>query len=135
MASERAVFTLEGQIDFPERTARVVTYTVDVASLGAIYNLVENLPGDFGIVFVRVYVKEAFDGTLELGDESNHAKYINNANFRHTVGRKFYVMADLGSRGADKGQSIKLYVGPGTSGKLIVNVSGTLLFDNPLMGL
>jgi hypothetical protein len=123
--------TIEGVMRYDEEqsneTAVPISYRVEAITKPGTYTVVENLDHDFGILYVKVRVTEAFDGTWSLGTDAAPNKFIGSAACKKTVGRKYYNQSDLTNKGADMGETIKLFMGAGTTGKIEVHVTGFLL--------
>lgn len=128
--------TIEGVMRYDEEqsneTAVPISYRVEAITKPGTYTVVENLPHDFGILYVKVRVAEAFDGTWSLGTDASPGKFIGTAACKKTVGRKYYSQSVLTNLGADKGETIKLFLSAGATGKISVHVDGFLDIDGLL---
>lgn len=128
--------TIEGVMRYDEEqsneTAVPISYRVEAITKPGTYTVVENLGHDFGILYVKVRVTEAFDGTWSLGTDANPNKFIGASACKKTVGRKYYNQSDLTNKGADMGETIKLFLSKGATGRISVHVDGFLDIDGLL---
>lgn len=119
--------TFEGVMRYDEEqsneTAKLQDYRIAAITKGATYTLIEALPYDFIITNAFYRITEAFDGALNLGTDANKGRIIADANFVKTVGKKSVAKSIM----IDAGTGIKLFLGPGTTGKIEVHVTGFLL--------
>ena len=103
-------------------------YRIAAITKGATYVLIDALPYDFIIQNMFYRVKEAFDGTIDLGTDANHSRIHADANFVKTVGKRSVAKSIM----LDAGTPIKLFLGAGTTGKIEVHVTGFLLMPTLL---
>ena len=119
--------SIEGVMRYDEEqsneTAVPINYRVEAITKGATYVLIDALPYDFIIQNMFYRVKEAFDGTIDLGTDANHSRIHADANFVKTVGKRSVAKSIM----LDAGTPIKLFLGAGTTGKIEVHVTGFLL--------
>jgi len=124
--------TIEGVMRYDEEqsneTAVLQDYRTAAITKGATYALVEALPNDFVVQNLFYRVTEAFDGTIDIGTDANHSRIHADANFLKTVGKKSVAKSIM----IDAGTGIKLFLGPGTTGKIEVHVTGFLLMPSLL---
>jgi len=90
---------------------------------GATYTLIDPLPYDFIVQNAFYRITEAFDGTLNVGTDAQKGRIIADADFVKTVGKKSTAKSIM----IEAGKAIRLFVGPGTTGKIEVHVTGFLL--------
>ena len=109
-------------------TAKLQDYRIAAITKGATYVLIDALPYDFIIQNMFYRVKEAFDGTIDLGTDANHSRIHADANFVKTVGKRSVAKSIM----LDAGTPIKLFLGAGTTGKIEVHVTGFLLMPTLL---
>ena len=124
--------TIEGVMRYDEEqsneTARLQDYSMAAITKDAVYTLIEALPYDFIITNAFYRVTEAFDGTLNLGTDASNGRIIADADFVKTVGKRSVAK----SIQLDAGKAIRLFLGPGTTGKIEVHVTGFLLMPSLL---
>jgi len=104
-------------------TARLQDYRIAAITKDATYVLIDALPYDFIVTNVFYRITEAFDGTINLGTDVAPGRIIANADFVKTVGKKSTGKSIM----LDAGKPILLVLGPGTTGKIEVHVTGFLL--------
>lgn len=104
-------------------TARLLDYRMAAITKDATYVLIDALPYDFIVTNAFYRITEAFDGTINLGTDVAPGRIIADADFVKTVGKKSVAK----SIQLDAGKPINLVLGPGTTGKIEVHVTGFLL--------
>ena len=104
-------------------TARLQDYRMAAITKDATYILVDALPYDFIVTNVFYRITEAFDGTIDLGTKVAPGRIIADADFVKTVAKRSVAK----SIQLDAGKPIQLVLGPGTTGKIEVHVTGFLL--------
>ncbi len=109
-------------------TARLQDYRMAAITKDATYILVDALPYDFIVTNVFYRITEAFDGTINLGTAAAPGRIIADADFVKTVGKR----STAKSIQIDAGKAIRLVLGPGTTGKIEVHVTGFLLMPSLL---
>jgi len=109
-------------------TARLQDYRVAAITKDATYVLIDALPYDFIVTNAFYRIKEAFDGTINLGTDVAPGRIIADADFVKTVGKKSTGKSLM----LDAGKPILLVLGPGTTGKIEVHVTGFLLIPTLL---
>ncbi len=109
-------------------TARLQDYRMAAITKDATYILVDALPYDFIVTNVFYRITEAFDGTINLGTDAAPGRIIANADFVKTVAKRSVAK----SIQLDAGKPIQLVLGPGTTGKIEVHVTGFLLMPTLL---
>lgn len=109
-------------------TARLQDYRIAAITKDATHVLIDALPYDFVVQNLFYRVTEAFDGTIDIGTDANHSRIHADANFVKTVGKKSVAKSIM----IDAGTGIKLFLGPGTTGKIEVHVTGFLLMPTLL---
>ena len=123
---------IEGMMRYDEEqsneTARLQDYRIAAITKDATYTLIDALPYDFIITNAFYRITEAFDGTLNLGTDASNGRIIADANFVKTIGKKSVAK----SIQLDAGKAIRLFLGPGTTGKIEVHVTGFLLMPSLL---
>ena len=124
--------TIEGVMRYePEEsseTAMLQDYRIAAITKGATYSLVDALPYEFIVQNVFYRVTEAFDGTLALGSSAAPNRLMADADFVKTVGKKSVAKSLM----FEAGKNIQLILGPGTTGKIEVHVTGFLLMPTLL---
>jgi len=124
--------TIEGVMRYDEEqsneTARLQDYRVTAITKGATYVLIDALPYDFIVTNAFYRITEAFDGAINLGTNVAPGRIIADADFVKTVGKKSVAK----SIQLDAGKPINLVLGPGTTGKIEVHVTGFLLMPTLL---
>ena len=124
--------TFEGVMRYDEEqsneTARLQDYRVAAITKGATYVLIDALPYDFIVTNAFYRISEAFDGAINLGTNVAPGRIIADADFVKTVGKKSVAK----SIQLDAGKPINLVLGPGTTGKIEVHVTGFLLMPTLL---
>ena len=124
--------TIEGVMRYDEEqsneTATLQDYRIAAITKGATYTLIEDLPYDFIVTNAFYRVTEAFNGTLNLGTDAANGRIISDADFVKTVGKKSVAK----SIQIDAGKAIRLFLGPGTTGKIEVHVTGFLIMPSLL---
>ena len=124
--------TIEGVMRYDEEqsneTALLQDYRIAAITKGATYTLIDALPYDFIITNAFYRITEAFDGTLNLGTDASNGRIIADADFVKTIGKKSVAK----SIQLDAGKAIRLFLGPGTTGKIEVHVTGFLLMPSLL---
>ena len=119
---------LREEEELSNETAKVEDYRTAAITKGATYTLVEALPYDFVVQNVFYRVTEAFDGSLTLGTDVAPSRLLGDADFVKTVGKKSVAKSIM----IDAGKPIRLVLGPGTTGKIEVHVTGFLLMPTLL---
>ncbi len=118
---------IEGMMRYDEEqsneTAMLQDYRVEAVTKGATYTLIDPLPYDFIVQNLFYRVTEAFDGTVTVGTDAQPERFLAAADFRKTVGKKSTAKSIM----IEAGKAIRLFVGPGTTGKIEVHVTGFLL--------
>ena len=109
-------------------TARLQDYRVAAITKDATYVLIDALPYDFIVTNAFYRITEAFDGTINLGTDAAPGRIIADADFVKTVGKR----STAKSIQIDAGKAIRLVLGPGTTGKIEVHVTGFLLMPTLL---
>ena len=109
-------------------TARLQDYRIAAITKGATYVLIDALPYDFIVTNAFYRITEAFDGTINLGTAAAPGRIIADADFVKTVGKR----STAKSIQIDAGKAIRLVLGPGTTGKIEVHVTGFLLMPTLL---
>jgi len=109
-------------------TARLQDYRIAAITKDATYTLVDALPYDFIVTNAFYRITEAFDGTLNLGTDAAPGRIIADADFVKTVGKRSVAK----SIQLNAGKPIQLVLGPGTTGKIEVHVTGFLLIPTLL---
>ena len=109
-------------------TARLQDYRIAAITKDATYVLIDALPYDFIVTNAFYRITEAFDGTINLGTAAAPGRIIADADFVKTVGKKSVAK----SIQLDAGKPINLVLGPGTTGKIEVHVTGFLLMPTLL---
>jgi len=109
-------------------TARLQDYRIAAITKDATYVLIDALPYDFIVTNAFYRITEAFDGTINLGTAAAPGRIIADADFVKTVGKR----STAKSIQIDAGKPIKLVLGPGTTGKIEVHVTGFLLMPTLL---
>jgi len=109
-------------------TARLQDYRIAAITKDATYTLVDALPYDFIVTNAFYRITEAFDGTLNLGTDAAPGRIIADADFVKTVGKR----STAKSIQINAGKAIRLVLGPGTTGKIEVHVTGFLLMPTLL---
>jgi len=109
-------------------TARLQDYRMAAITKDATYILVDALPYDFIVTNVFYRITEAFDGTINLGTGAAPGRIIADADFVKTVAKRSVAK----SIQLDAGKPIQLVLGPGTTGKIEVHVTGFLLIPTLL---
>jgi len=109
-------------------TARLQDYRIAAITKDATYVLIDALPYDFIVTNAFYRITEAFDGTINLGTDVAPGRIIANADFVKTVGKKSTGKSIM----LDAGKPILLVLGPGTTGKIEVHVTGFLLMPSLL---
>ena len=109
-------------------TARLQDYRIAAITKDATYVLIDALPYDFIVTNAFYRITEAFDGTINLGTAAAPGRIIADADFVKTVGKRSVAK----SIQLDAGKPIKLVLGPGTTGKIEVHVTGFLLMPTLL---
>lgn len=109
-------------------TARLQDYRIAAITKGATYVLIDALPYDFIVTNAFYRITEAFDGAINLGTNVAPGRIIADADFVKTVGKKSVAK----SIQLDAGKPINLVLGPGTTGKIEVHVTGFLLMPTLL---
>jgi len=109
-------------------TARLQDYRVAAITKDATYVLIDALPYDFIVTNAFYRIKEAFDGTINLGTDVAPGRIIADADFVKTVAKRSVAK----SIQLDAGKPIQLVLGPGTTGKIEVHVTGFLLIPTLL---
>ena len=104
-------------------TARLQDYRIAAITKDATYVLIDALPYDFIVTNAFYRITEAFDGTINLGTAAAPGRIIADADFVKTVGKR----STAKSIQIDAGKAIRLVLGPGTTGKIEVHVTGFLL--------
>ena len=104
-------------------TARLQDYRIAAITKDATYVLIDALPYDFIVTNVFYRITEAFDGTINLGTDAAPGRIIADAGFVKTVAKRSVAK----SIQLDAGKPIQLVLGPGTTGKIEVHVTGFLL--------
>ena len=124
--------TFEGVMRYDEEqsneTAKLQDYRIAAITKGATYVLIDALPYDFIVTNAFYRITEAFDGTINLGTNVAPGRIIADADFVKTVGKKSVAK----SIQLDAGKPINLVLGPGTTGKIEVHVTGFLLMPTLL---
>ena len=124
--------TFEGVMRYDEEqsneTARLQDYRIAAITKDATYVLIDALPYDFIVTNVFYRITEAFDGTINLGTAAAPGRIIADADFVKTVGKR----STAKSIQIDAGKAIRLVLGPGTTGKIEVHVTGFLLMPTLL---
>ena len=124
--------TFEGVMRYDEEqsneTAKLQDYRTAAITKGATYVLIDALPYDFIVTNAFYRITEAFDGTINLGTKVAPGRIIADADFVKTVGKKSVAK----SIQLDAGKPINLVLGPGTTGKIEVHVTGFLLIPTLL---
>lgn len=124
--------TIEGVMRYDEETSNETAvlqdYRTAAITKGATYTLIDALPYDFIITNAFYRITEAFDGTLNLGTDASNGRIIADADFVKTIGKKSVAK----SIQLDAGKAIRLFLGPGTTGKIEVHVTGFLLMPSLL---
>lgn len=124
--------TFEGVMRYDEEqsneTAKLQDYRMAAITKDATYILVDALPYDFIVTNVFYRITEAFDGTINLGTAAAPGRIIADADFVKTVGKR----STAKSIQIDAGKAIQLVLGPGTTGKIEVHVTGFLLIPTLL---
>lgn len=109
-------------------TARLQDYRIAAITKDATYVLIDALPYDFIVTNAFYRITEAFDGTINLGTAAAPGRIIADADFVKTVGKR----STAKSIQIDAGKAIRLVLGPGTTGKIEVHVTGFLLMPSLL---
>jgi len=109
-------------------TARLQDYRIAAITKDATYVLIDALPYDFIVTNAFYRITEAFDGTIDLGTAAAPGRIIADADFVKTVGKR----STAKSIQIDAGKAIRLVLGPGTTGKIEVHVTGFLLMPTLL---
>ena len=109
-------------------TARLQDYRIAAITKDATYTLVDALPYDFIVTNAFYRITEAFDGTINLGTAAAPGRIIADADFVKTVGKRSVAK----SIQLNAGKPIRLVLGPGTTGKIEVHVTGFLLMPTLL---
>lgn len=109
-------------------TARLQDYRVAAITKDATHVLIDALPYDFIVTNAFYRITEAFDGTINLGTDVAPGRIIADADFVKTVGKKSTGKSLM----LDAGKPILLVLGPGTTGKIEVHVTGFLLMPSLL---
>ncbi len=109
-------------------TAMLEDYRIAAITKDATYTLVDALPYDFIVTNAFYRITEAFDGTLNLGTDAAPGRIIADADFVKTVGKR----STAKSIQINAGKAIRLVLGPGTTGKIEVHVTGFLLMPTLL---
>jgi len=109
-------------------TARLQDYQIAAITKDATYVLIDALPYDFIVTNAFYRITEAFDGTINLGTAAAPGRIIADADFVKTVGKR----STAKSIQIDAGKAIRLVLGPGTTGKIEVHVTGFLLMPTLL---
>jgi len=109
-------------------TARLQDYRIAAITKDATYVLIDALPYDFIVTNAFYRITEAFDGTINLGTAAAPGRIIADADFVKTVGKR----STAKSIQIDAGKAIRLVLGPGTTGKIEVHVTGFLLMPTLL---
>jgi len=109
-------------------TARLQDYRIAAITKDATYVLIDALPYDFIVTNVFYRITEAFDGTINLGTDAAPGRIIADAGFVKTVAKRSVAK----SIQLDAGKPIQLVLGPGTTGKIEVHVTGFLLIPTLL---
>ena len=109
-------------------TARLQDYRMAAITKDATYILVDALPYDFIVTNAFYRITEAFDGTINLGTAAAPGRIIADADFVKTVAKRSVAK----SIQLDAGKPIQLVLGPGTTGKIEVHVTGFLLMPSLL---
>jgi len=109
-------------------TARLQDYRIAAITKDATYVLIDALPYDFIVTNVFYRITEAFDGTINLGTDAAPGRIIADAGFVKTVAKRSVAK----SIQLDAGKPIQLVLGPGTTGKIEVHVTGFLLMPSLL---
>ena len=109
-------------------TARLQDYRIAAITKDATYLLIDALPYDFIVTNAFYRITEAFDGTIHLGTAAAPGRIIADADFVKTVGKR----STAKSIQIDAGKAIRLVLGPGTTGKIEVHVTGFLLMPTLL---
>jgi len=124
--------TFEGVMRYDEEqsneTARLQDYRIAAITKDATYVLIDALPYDFIVTNAFYRITEAFDGTINLGTAAAPGRIIADADFVKTVGKR----STAKSIQIDAGKAIRLVLGPGTTGKIEVHVTGFLLMPTLL---
>ncbi len=124
--------TIEGVMRYDEEqsneTARLQDYRVAAITKGATYVLIDALPYDFIVTNAFYRITEAFDGAINLGTDVAPGRIIADADFVKTVAKRSVAK----SIQLDAGKPIQLVLGPGTTGKIEVHVTGFLLIPTLL---
>jgi len=124
--------TIEGVMRYDEEqsnvTAKVEDYRIAAITKGATYTLIEALPYDFVVQNIFYRVKEALDCTLTLGTDVAPSRLMADADWVKTIGKKSVAKSIM----IDAGKSLKLVLGPGTTGKIEVHVTDFLLMPSLL---
>jgi len=124
--------TFEGVMRYDEEqsneTARLQDYRIAAITKDATYVLIDALPYDFIVTNAFYRITEAFDGTINLGTAAAPGRIIADADFVKTVGKR----STAKSIQIDAGKAIRLVLGPGTTGKIEVHVTGFLLMPSLL---
>lgn len=119
--------SIEGVMRYDEEqsneTARLQDYRIAAITKDATYVLIDALPYDFIVTNAFYRITEAFDGTINLGTDAAPGRIIANADFVKTVAKRSVAK----SIQLDAGKPIQLVLGPGTTGKIEVHVTGFLL--------
>jgi len=109
-------------------TARLQDYRIAAITKDATYVLIDALPYDFIVTNAFYRITEAFDGTINLGTDAAPGRIIADADFVKTVGKRSVAK----SIQLNAGKPIQLVLGPGTTGKIEVHVTGFLLMPTLL---
>ena len=109
-------------------TARLQDYRIAAITKDATYVLIDALPYDFIVTNAFYRITEAFDGTINLGTDAAPGRIIADADFVKTVGKRSVAK----SIQLNAGKPIQLVLGPGTTGKIEVHVTGFLLIPTLL---
>jgi len=109
-------------------TARLQDYRIAAITKDATYVLIDALPYDFIVTNAFYRITEAFDGTINLGTAAAPGRIIADADFVKTVAKRSVAK----SIQLDAGKPIQLVLGPGTTGKIEVHVTGFLLIPTLL---
>jgi len=109
-------------------TARLQDYRIAAITKDATYVLIDALPYDFIVTNAFYRITEAFDGTINLGTDVAPGRIIADADFVKTVGKKSTGKSLM----LNAGKPILLVLGPGTTGKIEVHVTGFLLMPSLL---
>ncbi len=127
MALTEETVTFEGILrreEMPDtETVKLQDYRAEAVTKGATYTLIKALPYDFIVQNAFYRITEAFDGTLNVGTDASNGRIIADADFVKTVGKKSTAKSIM----IEAGKAIRLFVGPGTTGKIEVHVTGFLL--------